>query len=242
MKILKRILIIGALFPIILLSKTINLDKDIAEVQLKNNTMNLLVFPFVVHEAKLSSETPEDFHITSKNTSVVIVPTVGMKQQKADLLIWSAAGDAFIVKINGNGKVDQKFTFSSNKVEVSVPLEAKVFETGKVEKDIKKLIKKTVQGKTIPGYKKVDIKRQFLTPDLNMQKEFYYDGGKYRVETWYVSNITSDNLVLDYENFYTNGILAIAFEKRNLNPGQISKMWLIVNKATVAERIKRNLR
>lgn len=84
MRILKKILIasaIGCLVPAALFSKTINLDQDKVSVDLKNNALNLMVFPFVIHEAKLSTETPEDFQVTSKNTSLVVLPTAAMEEQ-----------------------------------------------------------------------------------------------------------------------------------------------------------------
>lgn len=238
MNFIKKILISSAMLPLALFSSTINLDKEDIHVELKNNALNLMNFPFIIHEAKLSTESPEDFQVTSKNTSIIILPTASIEAQEADLLVWSVTGDAYLIKINAKGK-EQKFSFSTNTGDTIIPMSAKKFETGQIEKDIKHLMKKIVSGEEIPGYKKVDIKRGFTTPDLNMQKELYYDGGKYRVESWFLSNKTADNLTLDYENFYTNGILAIAFEKKTLEPGQVTKMWLIVNKSTVADRIKR---
>jgi len=237
MNILQK-MIVSAIIPISLLSQTISLDKDISKVELKNNSINLLVFPFVIHEAKLSAENPEDFDIKSKNTSLVILPTASNLKQSADLVVWSALGNAYLLKINSAGK-EQRFTFSSNKIKKETPIEARAFETGKVESDIKKLVKKSVLGEKIPGYKKVEVKKAFDTPDLTLQKEFFYDGGKYRVETWFLSNKTSDLLTLDYENFYATGILSITFEKKVLKPNEVSKMWVIVNKSSLEKQIKR---
>lgn len=237
-KIIKTLMFV-ALVPILLFSKTVNLDQEIVKVELKNNSLNLLTFPFVIQEAKLSSETPENYSITSKNTSLAILPNSTIPEENADLLIWSAMGDAYLIKINSNGK-DQQIVFSSNKVEKNAPVEAKKFETGQIEKDVKRLVKLAVLDNGVPGYKKVDVKRIFETPDLTMQKEKFYDGGKYRVESWFLSNKTNDILSLDYENFYTNGILSIAFEKRKLEPGQVGKMWLIVNKSTISDKINKD--
>lgn len=237
-KIIKTLMFV-ALVPILLFSKTVNLDQEIVKVELKNNSLNLLTFPFVIQEAKLSSETPENYSITSKNTSLAILPNSTIPEENADLLIWSAMGDAYLIKINSNGK-DQQIVFSSNKVEKNAPVEAKKFETGQIEKDVKRLVKLAVLDNGVPGYKKVDVKRIFETPDLTMQKEKFYDGGKYRVESWFLFNKTNDILSLDYENFYTNGILSIAFEKRKLEPGQVGKMWLIVNKSTISDKINKD--
>ena len=98
-------------------------------------------------------------------------------------------------------------------------------------------MKKAAAGEPIPGYTKVEVKKQFLTPDLEMQKEFFYDGGKYRVETWFLKNTTDQLLTLDFTNFYTDGVLAMAFEINKLEPGQVGKMWMIINKSTIADRL-----
>lgn len=221
------------IIPVLGFSKTISLDKDVINVSLKNNSMNLLVFPFVVQDAKLTTDSPDDFQVKAKNTTVMILPTMLNVEKESDLIVWSSLGDAYILRINGKNDSEQKFTFSSNYV-TKKNSQIKKFESGKIEQDIKNLIKKVVNEEPISGYKKIDVKKMFETEDLLMQKEYFYDGGKYRVETWYLENKTNDILSLDYENFYTNGILAISFESRTLQPGQIGKMWLIINKATVA--------
>jgi hypothetical protein len=236
--ILKSTVLAAVLIPSIMFAKTISLDQEVITVELKNNAMNLVNFPFVVHEAKLSTESPEDFEIISKNTSVIILPTSVNTTEQADLVVWSAEGDAFLLKLNTKG-TEQHFSMSSNKIETTTSVAAKQFETGQIEKDVKSLIKESVLNIPIPGYKKVDVKKIFQTPDLSMQKEYFYDGGKYRVETWFLNNKTSDTLSLDYEDFYTNGVLSIAFEKRVLEPGQIGKMWIIVNKSTIANKAER---
>ena len=220
-------------------AKTISLDKHPIVVHLKNNEMNVLNFPFVIQDVKLASETPEDFKITAKYKSLVITPTVVTYKEKGDLLVWSATGQPFLIKIDAQPKGDQVFNFVSNSYKKSLPLQAQQFETGRIEKDIRALMKKAILGEKIPGYTFVSVKRKFFTPDLVLQKQYFYDGGKYRVETWYLKNRTDKTLILDYQDFYTPGILAISFESKKLKPGKIGKMWLIINKNTVYQRTKR---
>lgn len=236
---MKKLLLLTIVLPMILFGKTISLEKDEVRVHLKNNSVNILNFPFIVHKANLATETPEDFSTSSKNKSVVIIPTAKLLEEGGDLLVWSALGDPYLVKIDAKGKNDQKFYFSLNKEAALGDPRAAQFETGRISSDVSKLIKLSVLGKPIPGYQKTDVKKAFETRDLFLQKEYFYNGGKYRVETWYVQNKTNDKIALDYANFYTDGILFISFEKKVLDPGQVSKMWLIVNKATIADKIKR---
>jgi len=236
---LKKILVALFCLPIFLYAQTISLDQEHIVVNLKNNATNVLKFPFVIQKANLTTESPDDFSVVSKNYAVVVIPTaVSPEKESGDLLVWSEEGDPYLIKLKSNGKKDQTFNLSSNKIKTHTEQKAALFETGKIESDIKKLIKKMVLGEKIPGYKKVNVKKQFLTPDLKMQKDFFYDGGKYRVEQWFIENKTNDTLMLEYENFYTPGILAIAFEKQIIGPKKITKAWIVVDKHTIYEKIK----
>jgi len=240
MRLIKFILTICvALLPTLVVANTISLDKDKVSVNLKNNATNVLKFPFIIQKANMTTETPENFNVTAKNYAVIIIPTVeSTKSESGDLLIWSSDGDPYLIKIKADGKKEQTFSFSSNKITTKVDLRAEKFETGRIESDIKNLVKRLVLEEDIPGYKKVNVKKKFNTPDLEMQKDIFYDGGKYRAEKWFIKNKTGDTLYLDYENFYAPGILGIAFEKNTLSPGQITKAWLILDKHTIYQNLK----
>ena len=41
-----------------------------------------------------------------------------------------------------------------------------------------------------------------------------------------------DKLVLDEANFYTKGVLAIAFENPKIEPEGIVAMWMVINKSS----------
>jgi len=237
---LKKILILLLGATIALSAKTINLDKENISLSLKNNSMNVLNFPFIVQKANLSTENPESFNVSSRNKTVVIVPTTLSDKEKGDLLVWSATGNAYLIKIK-TGSRNQTFNFVTNFGLVSGKggrnLEAAKYETGQVERDIKKIIKKLANGEKIPGYRKQKVKKYFSTPDLKLQKEFYYDGGKYRAEQWYVKNKTRSTISLKYDTFRTNGVIGISFLKRTLKPGQVTKMWLIIDKNTISQRL-----
>jgi len=238
---MRKLLLATLLVPMFLFGNSINLDTDEVSIHLKNNKINILNFPFIIHKAKLASETPEDFSTTSKNKSVIIIPTAKLLEEGGDLLIWSALGDPYLIKIDASGKTSQKFNFALNKIAALADPRAVQFESGRIVKDLKKILKYCVKGENIPGYQRTDVKKAFETKDLFIQKEFFQNGGKYRVETWYLQNKTNKAISLDYSNFYTNGILLTSFQKKTLEPGQVSKMWLVINKATIADNIKRRL-
>ena len=228
--------LVALTFPLAIFSETINLDKgNNIVIHLKNNATNLIKFPFVIQKANLTTASPDDFTVSSKNYSVIVVPTAEYpSSESGDLLVWSAEGDPYLIKIKPDGKNgEQIFEMGSNKVQNQVSQKAARFETGMIESDIKNITKALILNEEVPGYKKVDIKKKFFTPDLEMQKDYFYDGGKYRAEVWYIKNRTNDTLYLDYENFYTPGILGISFEKKTIKPGQISKAWIIIDKHTI---------
>jgi hypothetical protein len=145
---------------------TLDIDKENLKVNLKNNAVNLLNFPFLITSAKATTETPESFDITTKNKTVTIVLSADQVDLEwADLLVWSDKGEPYLIKLLANGNEGQIFNFASNENLSSPSLKAARYETGKIESDIKKIMKKIISGEQIPGYTKVDVKKMFKTHD-----------------------------------------------------------------------------
>jgi len=215
--------------------KVMNLDSGELSISIKNNKANVLNFPFTVAEAKIATADEKDFSIKAKGDSIVIIPSVTSPSTRGDLIIWSKDGYTYLFKVDVKG-AHQFYDFTSNRVKRSTKKTAK-FESGKVDTDIKKLIKKVMTKNNIPGYKKVKVKRQFNTEDLLMQKDYIFDGSKYRVEKWFLKNKTNMTIKLDEANIYTKGIIGISFEPATIPSHKIGVMYLIVNKSTIeAER------
>ena len=234
-KIMSAIVAISFATTSLMAIETHSLDEGFAEITAKNNKVNVLNFPFLIKEAKVVSATTESFSANNHGKSIVLTPTTIYKTEKADLLITSRDGDTYVIELKAENKIDTEriFNFTSNKAQ-KPSASQQVFETGKVDKDISKLLKRAMLGEKISGYKMLEVKRQFSTPDLLMQKEYILDGGKYRVEKWYIQNKSSvDEIAFEEGNFYTNGILAIAFEEDHLKPELTTVMWLVVNKASL---------
>lgn len=217
--------------------ETKSLDDGLTAIVSKNNKPNILNFPFLIKDAKVIAATPNSFTAVNQGKSIILTPTTIYKTEKADLLITSKAGDTYVIELSAENKknTERIFNFTSNKAQKSSSAQV-IFETGKIDKDVRKLIKKSILGENISGYKRLEVKRQFNTDDLQMQKEYILDGGKYRVEKWFVANkLPVDTVFLEENNFYTNGILAIAFDKASLKPSEVTEMWLIVNKASLTK-------
>lgn len=210
------------------------IDSGSVDVSLKNNQANILTFPFLVEDAKLATSFPESFSMEAKKDSIAIIVQADSPAQKADLVVWSQDGYAYLLKLDTTGR-EQVFNFTSNRVQ---PKNSKTssFESGKIDNDVKVLLKKAILSQDIPGYKKVKVKRQFNTRDLLLQKEFMFNGSKYRVEQWLIKNKTNEDIKLDEGNFYTKGILAISFESQTIPVNKIGTMWLIVDKSSTQEK------
>lgn len=212
--------------------ETKDIDSGFTSIKMNNNTANILNFPFVVKTAKVISDVPENFQTKAEGTTIIVMPTTETKIEKADLLVTSRDDYTFIIEMKTGGK-ERVFNFTTNKTSTPT-IEQEKFESGKIDNDMKRLLKSAMLEQKIPGYKQLEIKRFFHTKDLLMQKDYILDGGKYRVEKWFIQNKSdSETLVLDEGNFYTKGILAISFESQKIAPNSISTMWLVINKSSL---------
>jgi len=208
-----------------------SLDRGQVDVSIVNNKANVLNFPFNITDAKLVTQDPKDFQIKAKRNTIIVVASTKDSTAKADLVAWSDDGYTYLIRIDVKGE-DQLWNFTTNR-RVRQNINSAKFETGKIERDIKKLLKAVELEKNIPGYKKTKVKKQFTTNDLLMQKDLMYDGGKYRVEKWYLKNITDVPVTLDEGAFYTKGVLSISFQKPYLNPEEVGEMLIIIDKGSI---------
>ncbi len=227
---IKKIIGIALCSCLLSAAETRSIDSGFAKVELSNNTANILNFPFTVHTATSVGLDTDSFQIQAQGSSIIVVPTAAKTNEQVDLVVTSPDGYSFIINATTGGK-ERIFNLTTSKVQTQNAETAK-FESGKIDADMKKLLKSAILEEPIGGYKKMEIGRQFHTKDLLMQKEYLLDGGKYRVEKWYLKNKTMDKLVLDEANFYTKGVLAIAFENPKIEPEGIVAMWMVINKSS----------
>lgn len=229
---MKKVLLTSAILTASLFG-AVNIDDGKASIALVKDRANVLKFPFLIDDAKIATEEEGNYEIKAKKNSIVIIPTGG-PADSADLIVWSADNDTFVISTVNNGK-NQIFDFTYNGKSALKSSKTVAYESGKIDNDIKKLIKDVKSSSKINGYSKVKIKRQFKTENMLMQKDYIHNGSKYRVEEWYIKNTTADKLFLDEATFYTKGIIAIDFEQRELKPNETIKMVLIINKVSLME-------
>ena len=228
---MKRIISMFLATSSIIFATTVkNIDSGEIKINIADNQANILNFPFLISKAKLVTEDSDKFNVKVERTSVVVVAANG-KHSEADLLVWSNDHYPYLIKMKPKGK-EQFWNFTSNRVQ-PLKKENYKFEVGSIDSSIKKLIKTAMNKDNIPGYSRVKVKRIFNTRDILMQKDTMYNGSKYRVEKWYLKNKKGYPIKLDEADFYTKGILAIAFSERTLLPHATGLMYLVINKASL---------
>ncbi|HIP33403.1 MAG TPA: hypothetical protein EYG89_01425 [Bacteroidia bacterium] len=225
---IKKILIMAIIFSS-LSNAAYNLDEGKSKIYLKLDRANVLNFPFAVKKANIAAENQDDYTIESINNSIIIIPT-GDKDDLSDLVVTSADKNTFIISVENSGSKNV-FNFTYNGESSFQKSKTSKFETNKIDADIKKLIKSVLNKGVIPGYSRVLINKKFNVKNMTLQKNYIYNGSKYRVEEWFIKNTTSSKLFIDEATFYTKGILAINLEQRELNPREVIKMIFILNKA-----------
>jgi len=231
---LKRIIILVGALSALLNAEAFNLDEGKSKISLTLDRANVLNFPFSVKQANIAAENQDDYSITSINNSIIIIPT-GDVNDLSDLVVTSSDRNTFIITVKNSG-TENVFNFTYNGESSFQKRKTSKFETNKIDADIKKLIKAVLNDRTIPGYSRVLINKKFDVKNMTMQKNYIYNGSKYRVEEWFVKNITRSNLFIDEATFYTKGILAINLEQRELSPGEVIKMIFILNKTELANK------
>ena len=213
-----------------------NIDNEGVNISLVNNRANLLSFPFILDSADLATDDAENYAIKVKKNTAIIIPSVDKEKERssnADLIILTKDNYSYLIRMSLGGK-DQRFNFTTSRVLKDKPHTEKI-ETGKIDSDVKRIIKLMETKKNIPGYKKTKVKKQLDTPNLLLQKNTMYDGSKYRAEEWFIFNKTNSEIYLDYADFYTKGVMAISFDNPVINPKGVISMFLIINKASIAE-------
>ena len=229
---MKKIILLLTIF-ISLVLEAKNIDSGVVKLSLKNNKANVINFPFLVVDAKMSSTTPKDFSILAKRNTLVVIPSASLPSETAEVVVWSEDGYSYLLKLDIKGNKEY-WNLTSNRVKKETQ-ETLPFEANNIDTSIKKLIKYAIDKGNIPGYRKIKVKRIFNTTDLKIQKDVIFNGAKYRVEKYYLRNKRGYPIKLDESSFYTKGIIAISFENRTLQPKGLTTMYLVVNKASLAK-------
>lgn len=107
---------------------------------------------------------------------------------------------------------------------------AEVWETGMpYERTLIELIRHMALDTSPEGYSQTDIKREIkLWQEAKLALLTRYTGSKLEGEVYEVTNIDSKKMRLDEREFYRAGVLAVAVDHHELEPGASTKVFLVV--------------
>lgn len=109
------------------------------------------------------------------------------------------------------------------------------FESGKIDNDARNIIKTVLLDKNLSGFKKMLSYQIIKGNQFNMIRTERYIGGKYILDKWELVNTSAVPLYFNEEDFYTEGILAVAIEKNRVLKGERVFLMTLLNRNTVYE-------
>ncbi len=107
------------------------------------------------------------------------------------------------------------------------------YESSVIDQDAKNIIKSVLLGERITGFEKTKAPKVVSGTQFEMQREFRNIGNKYIADQWVITNTSKGPLSFNEEDFYTNGIAAVALEKNRILPGEKIYMILLINKNSI---------
>lgn len=107
------------------------------------------------------------------------------------------------------------------------------YESNAIDSDAKNIIKSVLLGEKITGFEKTKAPRVVPGAQFDMMRSFRNIGNKYIADEWILLNKTNETISFREEDFYTNGILAVALEKNRLLPGEKGYLVLLISKSAI---------
>lgn len=227
---------------ILLLSVTLNaapikITQDDAVTIVSSGTSPVTVSTnFDVLNANLIVTNDSQATLTLLKKGFIIAPK--KSNYKATVVLTARNGSIYAVNMSGGGKRAvfrledpiQDFDKFTKKFD---------FESGKIDQDARNIIKGILLEKKISGFKKSDAYQMVNNGQYNLERIERYTGGKYIVDRWKLTNTSGDSLYFIEEDFYTNGILAVALEKNRILDKEEVFLILMLNKHSIYEVEKR---
>lgn len=205
------------------------------EIKISNTKNSLLNFNFYVKSAKLIENKEKTTKLSILDKGLVLTPLT--KNANGDIVISNDKGESYFIHFEASKHYeDVIFSFKDLDYEPITSNYKKPkynFETGKVEKDIKNIIKALMNNAKLTGFSRKSSSIKIRNPEFVMIKEARYTGAYYVVDKWYIQNTTNQELYFDEEDFYTKGIIAISITKNRLEPGETAILFSVINKASL---------
>lgn len=192
---------------------------------------------FEIDDANLVVMNKDHVSIKLLKKGFILIPKV--KKYAATVVITSRAGDVYALNMNGSGK-KSIFKLEDPIVESNKGVKKFNFESGKMDQDARNIVKTILLNKQLSGFKKSKAYQLIPADGYTLERIERYAGLKYVVDRWSISNTSYEDLYFLEEDFYTDGILAVAIEKNRVLAQEKIFMLTILNKNTIYEKEREN--
>ncbi len=194
---------------------------------------------FEISDANLIVLSDKHASLTLLKKGFILIPK--RSKYKATVVVVARNGAIYTINMNSGGK---KAVFRVEDPIQDYDKQTKKFnfESGKMDQDARNMIKAFLLNKPISGFKKSNVYQKTNNGQFSLERVERHTGGKYILDKWILKNTSHASLYFAEEDFYTNGILAVALEKNRLLQNEEIFLILILNKNSIYENELRSQR
>lgn len=152
------------------------------------------------------------------------------KEGTFELIVWGYKKFPIIlhIKVSNNKHLDNYLKFFSPETEED---KASNFESNPHEKVIQALIKSMYNNHLINGYKmELGNMKPIISYGFKLKLNRSMVGNRYKVEEWYIRNLTNKVVKLYAQMFYQSGIYGVSFENDLLQPYKATRVFIVRKK------------
>lgn len=230
MLIFKRMGISAALLVTTLLAKPILITEDEpVRLSVTDSRPVTVKTNFLIKDAKFIISDTDNAKLELLPKGFIVVPL--KRNYNATVVLNASNGALYTVDVDSGGR---QSVFNLEDPLQSYKTDAKYnFETLRIDQDARNIVKAMLLDKPISGFEKYNSYMKVNGNGFDLERLERYNGGKYVVDRWAITNVSNEGLYFTESDFYTQGILAIALEKYKLKPNESMYMINIYNKHAI---------
>ena len=214
----------------------IYLSQDsLLELETKGDRPVTITTNFEIEDLKLITIEDNEVQLEILKKGFVLIPK--SRGYKATIVLSARDGSIYTISLSGGGK-KAMFRLDDPMQTYNKKGKAFEFESARIDTDARNIIKTILLNKKLAGFKKEKAYQSIKVKQYNISRIERYVGGKYVVDRWVIKNTTLDSLYFNEEDFYTEGVLAVAVEKNRVLTGESIFLITILNKHSIYNKAK----
>lgn len=191
---------------------------------------------FEITDANLIVLSDKHADLTLLKKGFILVPK--KSNYSATIVLTARNGSIYPVNMKGGG-IKTVFRMEDPLQSVNKNVKKFNFESGKMAQDARNMIKTVLLDKPLSGFEKTNAYQKVTNREYSLERIERHIGGKYIVDRWSLKNTSNTPLYFVEEDFYTEGILAVAIEKNRILKSEEIFLLTILNKNSIYEQEKR---